>query len=178
MNSIIFQKPFGYIYYKLFLERKKPFEKRCLWANNKLNNYLKSYINKDMSVLEFGSGGSTLFFSDNCKNVDSVEEDNKWIKIVKNNLINKNVNFFNSKKLPLTKNKYDIVLVDGGDRFRYSKLALKYLKKDSIVILDNIERDEENKYFENIKNNFKSYKIFSGFTLGYAGYTSTVILYK
>lgn len=178
MNKIIFQKPLGYIHYKLFLENKKPFEQRCLWVNIDLNNYLKDYVNSKMSILEFGCGGSTLFFSDNCRLVDSVEEEKGWIKIVKENLKNSNVTFFNSKKLPSQKNKYDIVLVDGGDRGKYSKLAVNYVKDNGIVIIDNVERNKERKYFVNIKDNFSNYKIFSGFTMDSAGYTSTAVLYK
>jgi predicted O-methyltransferase YrrM len=178
MNKIIFKKPIGYLHYKLFLEKKKPFEERCLWVNIGLNKYIKDYVNKNMQILEFGAGGSTLFFSDNCEKVDSVEESEDWKKIVKNNFKKNNVKFYNSKKLPSKKNKYDIVLVDGGDRKRYSKLALDYVKDNGIVIIDNIEREKEKKYFDQIRDNFNNYKIFSGFAMDKAGYTSTAVLYK
>ncbi len=168
--------PISYLIYKLFDENKSPVDQRQIWSNKKLNKFIKSHVTSRMIVLEFGSGGSTLFFSDNCKWVDSVEESGEWKKIVKKKLKRKNVSFFNPKRLPT--GKYDVVLVDGGNRKKYSLLTKSFVKKNGIVIFDNLERADELKYFNNIKKKFKKYKIFSGFTVGKAGYTSTGILFN
>ena len=50
------------------------------WLCPKANNFLVKYFeeHKDPYVLEFGIGGSTVWFSQKTKHLCSVEHDSKW----------------------------------------------------------------------------------------------------
>jgi protein-L-isoaspartate O-methyltransferase len=41
-------------------------------------NWLHHYLNRNMKVFEYGSGGSTIFFAERVAEVFSVEHDSKW----------------------------------------------------------------------------------------------------
>ena len=125
-----------YLLWKLFDENKSPIKERKAWLGNSANKWLATQVNKNWEVLEFGGGGSTLYFSDNCKLVHTIESDKEWIKTIKNNLRKKNVFFINKPK-----QKYDLILIDNtDDRIKHFELAKTYLKKNGIIIFDNIDR--------------------------------------
>ena len=49
------------------------------WITPKSLEYIKSIIKPDWKVFEWGSGGSTAFWSRNCAKVISVEHNTEWI---------------------------------------------------------------------------------------------------
>lgn len=49
------------------------------WITPKSLEYVKSIIRPDWKVFEWGSGGSTAFWSRNCAKVISVEHNTEWI---------------------------------------------------------------------------------------------------
>jgi hypothetical protein len=53
-------------------------DSRHIWICFKAGKWLESYLKPDMSVFEYGSGGSTLFFAKRVKSVVSVEHDSSW----------------------------------------------------------------------------------------------------
>jgi len=58
------------------VERIKPVP----WITYKAKEWLDSYLKDEMQVFEWGSGGSTLYFSGKVKDVVSVEHDKNWYK--------------------------------------------------------------------------------------------------
>src|SRR5207247_3481434 len=44
--------------------------------------FLDSWLNPQMSVCEYGSGGSTLFFARRVKSVFSIEDNLRWFELV------------------------------------------------------------------------------------------------
>ena len=52
------------------------------WITFEARKWLTDYLKPDMSVFEYGSGGSTIFFSKRVKEVISVEHDKYWYHIV------------------------------------------------------------------------------------------------
>lgn len=61
------------------------------WLTYPAISWLNKYINKEMKVFEFGSGNSTLFFSNRAASVISVEHDEKWYGKVAAQLKNNNI---------------------------------------------------------------------------------------
>jgi len=58
---------------------------------------LKMFLRPDMNVFEYGSGGSTLFFSQRCREVISVEHHKEWYERVNQHLSvtgTRNVKYF------------------------------------------------------------------------------------
>lgn len=53
--------------------------------------WLISYLKADMSVFEYGSGGSTIFISKRVKEIISVEHDKYWYHLLYNEIARKNI---------------------------------------------------------------------------------------
>jgi len=100
-------------------------------------------------VLEMGSGGSTVFFSNRCLFVLSLENDPFWEKAVRNYLPQpSNVELIckpTPKLLPIINqqpnNHFDIVLADLGFSYRWRRILAEAskpkLKRGGWLILDN-----------------------------------------
>lgn len=57
-----------------------PLEDGLPWLVYEAIDWLKTYLNSNMHVFEWGAGGSTIFFSNYSKSVTSVEHDLNWYK--------------------------------------------------------------------------------------------------
>lgn len=120
----------------------------------------KKELFKKLSVWEFGSGNSTIWWSANSARVTSVEYDKKWLEQISGQIKNKNTQFvFNElnedypKTILKSKKKYDVIVVDGRMRVECATNALKCLTKGGVIIWDNTDRDRYKKGIELIKKN-------------------------
>jgi len=119
------------------------------WFSYPAIEYLKDIKLSGLSVFEYGSGNSTLFFSKHGANITSVESNVKWFNSISKKAKNyKNINLKlqnNPDKLVKTinenKRKYDIIVIDGESRTRLkcSYIAVNKLKTKGIIILDNAD---------------------------------------
>ena len=157
------------------------------WLSKPCIDFLKPRLSKEMSVFEWGTGNSTLFWSKHVKEVVSVEYDEEWYKKLKE-IVPKNVSLKYFKleydgaycRAILEENqKYDIILIDGRDRVRCAKYAVNYLKDTGIIIWDNTDRESYQEGFEYLKKKgFKSIT-FSGLTYKFSGVElPTMIFYR
>lgn len=64
-----------------------PLADRLPWITFSARRWLASILNDRMSVFEYGSGGSTLYFAEKVKHVYSVEHDPDWFATVSAELI-------------------------------------------------------------------------------------------
>ena len=140
------------------------------WLTTAAINYLNNYINKiyNIKILEFGSGGSTLWFAKqaNINTIISIEHDPRWLKKVESklqtlNLSNKNLKRFllNTPNYFLICNNYpnnffDIILVDSIQRIKCIENSIRVLRPGGILILDNCE-NEKYKVIYNLLRNWK-----------------------
>ena len=114
---------------------------------------IEGQIKSDHKVLEFGSGGSTIFFSKRCHLVRSYEMRPRWISHVKDFLPdNSNVSFVYGDHIAMIKsvkdepdNYYDWVLADIDPsyelRFRLMNEAIPKLKRHRLLIIDNYNEE-------------------------------------
>jgi predicted RNA methylase len=104
----------------------------------------------DKTMMEFGSGYSSLFFSKHFKKVFSFEHDPVWINKLNELKINNNIEFYKLDNNILNENfvidlikKADYFLIDSHyksvSRYYLSLLIDNYKKDDSIIVLDNCE---------------------------------------
>jgi hypothetical protein len=96
------------------------------------------------SVLEFGSGQSTLWWSKQAAKVTAFENDPAWYERVKKSLpANARVNLISDWYIhddPLKDgNSFDIIIVDGLDRVRATELAISHISSGGAIIIDNSE---------------------------------------
>jgi predicted O-methyltransferase YrrM len=110
--------------------------------------YLDRTINKSHSVLEFGCGGSTMFFARRTLSVSSFETNPQWYQKVSETITHRNltnVSLTHITSLPTLQDSYDIILIDCEpaqlNRIRAAIHALPHLKDRGIFIVDNYAAD-------------------------------------
>lgn len=75
-----------YFFYYMRVNTNLPvssYEKGLPWISYGSLKFLEKKINKEMKVFEFGSGGSTIYFSKNVNQVVSVEHNQEWYNLLK-----------------------------------------------------------------------------------------------
>lgn len=74
--------------WKYYLEQSRnPIDDELPWLTFSSIDQIKSHINHDSRVFEYGAGGSTLFFAKSVTQLVTVENDIKWAKVVNPALI-------------------------------------------------------------------------------------------
>jgi hypothetical protein len=121
------------------------------WFTYNSIEFLKSRLNKNHVVYEFGSGNSTLWFSKIVNKIISIEHDEIWYYKLKDVLVEKNnINYLyrnlNSggytNQILTYKNVFDVIVLDGRNRVECSKNSIGALKEDGVFIWDNSDRTE------------------------------------
>jgi len=126
------------------------------WLTYSFIDFITERLNKEFNVFEFGSGNSTLFFSERVKKVSSVEHNSEWYNKLKSKMP-ANSNLILSKSdssddyvavLKHSNNKFDLIIVDGIHRNECCYEAANRLTEKGVIILDDSEREQ---YSEGIK---------------------------
>lgn len=156
------------------------------WVTYSFIDFIRPRLTKEMSIFEFGSGNSTLFYAKNVKRVVSVEHDKAWYeKVVANKAKNTDMIFEKletggdyCKKALSIGEKFDIIIVDGRDRVNCCKNSVEALSANGIIVLDNSEREiyQDARTFL-LQKGFKELP-FTGICPGLFYYNATSIFYK
>lgn len=156
------------------------------WVTYSFIDFIKTRLNADLTIFEYGSGSSTLFYAKNVKKVVSVEHDEAWYnKISKSKPQNSEMIFTPlerggeySKKAANLAQKFDLIIVDGRDRVNCCKNSITALSPTGVIVLDDSERKD---YEEAIvflkKEGFKELP-FTGISPGLFYLKATSIFYK
>lgn len=177
------------------LNGKTPLDLEVPWFSYAAIDFLEGFLRPSMSVCEYGSGGSTLFFSRRTKSVYSIEDNQKWFDLVSQRLQQKGVNnvtlklcpfdfknpvgFENSEYLQaLPDEKFDVIVVDGSEEWTQVRPACfaraeKRIKEGGIIVVDDSWR------YSAIRNNHhaKTFKIFQSVGPCRPGVTSTDVFF-
>lgn len=118
------------------------------WYTYSFIDFISERIYPTMRVFEYGSGNSTLWWSERVAGVVACEHDEPWFKAV-------------SQKVPDTvdyryceleyggeycklissfTSEFDCIIIDGRDRVNCAKNALAALKENGVIIWDNSDR--------------------------------------
>ena len=111
------------------------------WVTYSFIDFIKTRLHKELSIFEYGSGNSTLFYAKHVKKVVSVEHDEAWFnKIVKAKATNAEMIFTTlekngeySQKAKLLGEKFDMIIVDGRDRVNCCKHSVDALSTLSLI---------------------------------------------
>lgn len=126
---------------KLYVwEKRKP---NLPWINRNAIEILDKLLKKSDSIIEFGSGRSSLYFSKRAKVVTSLETDIYWFEKVNQLLINNTTlllletekqmgSFINS----LSENSIDVAFIDGYYRDMCANSILCKIKSGGLIIID------------------------------------------
>lgn len=171
------------------------------WFSYPSIDFIKSRLNKNMIVFEYGYGGSSQWFAEKVLKIYSVEHNKEWIEIMnpfkKDNMsvalceIPENCKhldydtlaFFNdsnkyTKDVEVHNEKFDIIIIDGIFRNICTEKSISFLKDDGIFILDNTDLLKINPSIDFLtKNGFKRID-FWGMMPIYQYKTCTSIFYR
>lgn len=111
--------------------------------------FLNDRIDAGMSVFEYGSGNSTLWWSDRVAEVAACEHDHDWFETMKPKLP-ANVEYLHhdleyggsySKAISTLAKPFDIVVIDGRDRVNCARNSVPSLSQQGVIIWDNSDRE-------------------------------------
>ncbi len=140
------------------LSGQSPLDMETPWFSYAAIDFLDTYLRPEMTVCEYGSGGSTLFFARRVKSVFSIEDNSEWFNRVQTCLKQKNitnatvtyspydfknpVDFDKSAYLhAMPDQKFDVIVVDGAEEWTPVRPtcfqhAEKHIKPGGIIVVD------------------------------------------
>jgi predicted O-methyltransferase YrrM len=128
-----------------YWEGKYTLDLEIPWITPEALHSLFLFLKPYHSVLEFGSGGSTLFFSNRAKNVLSFETLVPWYEKMSVKIKNRsNIELHFVKSIKdcsdiIGEGKFDVILVDACEMNRYdlAEMSIKMINPRGIIVVDN-----------------------------------------
>ncbi|MBA2526457.1 MAG: class I SAM-dependent methyltransferase [Pyrinomonadaceae bacterium] len=96
---------------------------------------------RDRSVLEFGAGQSTIWWGERAKRVVSFESDKAWHRFLEKQvpgnvsliLVESQLSAVDS----IVGETFDVIVIDGLERYECASKALEFYKANGVIVLDN-----------------------------------------
>jgi hypothetical protein len=156
------------------------------WMNYSIISFMEQRFSKELSLFEYGSGNSTLFFSSFVGNVVSVECNREWYQYVLKTLP-KNASLIlcdpfdsdtYSKIIQQQGKKFDVVVVDAEDRINCLINAVESLTDKGVMILDDSKGDGWDSIIANLLSQGFKKLDFEGLKPGRTSGYRTTIFYR
>ena len=153
------------------------------WWTYSAISFLKERLLPETKVLEFGSGGSTLWLCQFAAKVLSAEDDPEWAEYVKSNMpANGEIVICDSYEAFITDHyfaeQYDLIIIDAGHRLNIGRKIFSLLSDRGVVLWDNTDGPD----WIEIKSLFFSHGFseisFSGMTAQEVALSRTTIFYR
>jgi hypothetical protein len=112
------------------------------WYTYPAIDFLESICFADRTVLEFGAGQSTVWWSSRAASVVSIEGDSAWREDLRARMSTR-VELHDDRDIPgsIAGRRFDVVVVDGLDRLHCARLAIGAVTDDGAIVVDNSECD-------------------------------------
>ena len=112
------------------------------WYSYPAIDYLSQLKAKELAVLEFGAGQSTLWWANRAKSVTSLESDPDWYRSLKSKEppnVDLHLCAPSHDDMPdsIRSRQYDVVIVDSSFRYEAVQLATTLTKQSGLIVLDN-----------------------------------------
>jgi hypothetical protein len=117
------------------------------WITYPAIYFINNRITKKMTVFEYGSGNSTLFWAEKGKSVTAVESDKFWQEKLQKtapknaSIIYRELGKEYSNAIKDQKGSFDIVVVDGRLRVDCAKASVSKLSAGGVIVWDNTDRE-------------------------------------
>lgn len=117
------------------------------WTTYSFIDFIRERLNKDLTLFEYGSGNSTLFFADRVKKIISCEHDKKWIQELRSSMPSNCEVFYSEQEdyeLAILRHNsnFDLIFIDAIKRNECIKISVDYLTNGGVIVLDDSERQE------------------------------------
>ena len=125
------------------------------WYTYPAIEFIENKIDSDFRILEYGSGNSSLWWSERVTQVISIESDANWFGYIKENMPS-NVELYlieDDLEYASAINQYedhsfDVIIVDGSNRNQCAEFAISKVKDQGFIIFDNTD---DHKHAEGVK---------------------------
>ena len=112
------------------------------WFTYPAIEYISQLDLREKRVFEWGSGNSSAFFAERCKQIISVESDKKWYDYGVQNLRSNQQIIFREElsfidAIEEFSSKFDLIIIDSIRRYECALKALNFLEPGGLIILDN-----------------------------------------
>jgi len=140
------------------------------WMAYPMIQFLQDRLHPGLNLVEYGSGFSTLFFSRHAGKVDAVEHNREWFESISKRLPdNANVDFIETANrreyVGYVENRNadaDVVVVDGRFRVECAALSAEVLKKSSVIVVDDTDRERYREIYGILRKRGYRYIEFEG----------------
>lgn len=147
----------GYRFWQIYNHRRGHSQRDCRgfpvapdgqpvpWITYPAMDFLDTLDLSEASVFEYGSGASTVWWAARARFVAAVEFDRTWhAKVCALGFLNAEVRLCQDKqRYPLViadfQRGFDVVVIDGAERYRCAEQALANLNPGGLIVLDNTE---------------------------------------
>jgi hypothetical protein len=175
--------------------RKSPADLELPWFAYAAIDFLDEFLQPHMTVCEYGSGGSTLFFAQRVQWVFSIEDNPQWFNLISDRLSAKSIANVNLKLCPfdfknpagfensdylhaIPNQRFDVIVVDGSEEWTRIRpicfeKAQTRVKKNGIIVVDDSWRYPEIRQSHAAKN----FQTFRSVGPGRPGVTSTDVFF-
>lgn len=152
------------------------------WMNYNLIHFLKKRLNANIRLFEYGSGSSTVFYSNLVKEIYSLEHNKDFFDFIKQypliNLILEEDKTKYPQKILDFEDLFDVIVIDGILRCECLDYALRKLSPTGVIIFDDTDRKAYWKKLEPLlEDNFKELT-FVGIKPGEVTLAQSTILYR
>ncbi len=174
---------------------KTPLDLGIPWFSYAAIDFLELFLEPHMTVCEYGSGGSTVFFARRAKSVFSIEDNPRWFELVSHRLREKSLPNVTLVLCPfdfkhpagfelsaylhaLPDERFDVIVVDGTEEWtqvrpQCFKKAESRIKQGGIIVVDDSWRYPQIRE----ENQAKSFEVFESVGPGRPGVTSTDVFF-
>jgi hypothetical protein len=175
--------------------RKTPVDLELPWFAYAAIDFLDDFLKPGMTVCEYGSGGSTLFFARRVRHVVSIEDNAQWFKVVSDRVRQKSIDNVTLKLCPFDFKKpagfekseylhaipdelFDVIVVDGSEEWTRIRpvcfeKAQSRVKKNGVIVVDDSWRYPEIRRCQTAR----SFQIFQSVGPCRPGVTSTDVYF-
>ena len=145
-----------------------------MWMTEKEKAFLRENLKSNQKVLEWGCGTSTIGFAKTVKEVHSIEHNEEWFIIIKNELSeNKNAHLYLCKPdteyhegghcgtyeqfktfitIPINLGKFDVILIDGRARIECSRICEKVSHGETLIFVHDYRGRFHSENYKEIEN--------------------------
>lgn len=124
--------------------------------------FLAERVRPDMDVFEFGSGSSTLWWSDKVAHVTTVEHEERWVRKMVEAGVPDNVDLMRRELTTggdycrsvqaAGRARFHAVVIDGRDRVNCAINSISALREDGVIVWDNSNRAKYQPGFDLLAN--------------------------
>ncbi|GAA4848525.1 class I SAM-dependent methyltransferase [Algivirga pacifica] len=144
-------------------QEQKPISSNAVaipWVTYSFIAFIEQRLHKELTIFEYGSGNSTIYYANACKQVTAVENDKNWFSMIESQMPANVTLLFESltekdryvkQAIAEQQQAFDIIIVDGRKRVACVKTAIEHLSERGVVVLDDSERTQYQEAFSFMK---------------------------